>query len=171
MIPALLLRLYPRAWRDRYGGEVAALLAAEPMTARLALDLIAGAVDARVRPQSVVIRATGTPETGEKVMARVSGICAPSSEITFRDRAKSAAWIVAGTAGLTWLSIGLIQFVGRSLAVVTLRYAAFPLALLWASRWTTMKPYSRAAQMVILGVTALIVLGVCAMAASVGHRY
>jgi hypothetical protein len=54
---------------------------------------------------------------------------------------------------------------------VTLRYAAFPLALLWASLWTTMKPYSRAAQAVILGVTAVLVLVICAIAASIGHRF
>jgi hypothetical protein len=45
-----LLRLYPRAWRDRYGDELAALVA--DLTAerdgrfRLALDLVRGALDA-----------------------------------------------------------------------------------------------------------------------------
>jgi hypothetical protein len=57
------------------------------------------------------------------------------------------------------------------LPIVTLRYAAFPLALLWASRWSTMKPYSRAAQAVILGGTAVIVVIICAIAASIGHRF
>jgi TonB family protein len=45
------LRLYPRAWRERYRDEVAALLASEKPTLRVALDLIFGAVDARLNPQ------------------------------------------------------------------------------------------------------------------------
>lgn len=40
------LRLYPRAWRDRYGAEVADLIASRPARLRTVLDLLAGATDA-----------------------------------------------------------------------------------------------------------------------------
>ncbi|HKV83453.1 MAG TPA: hypothetical protein VJN88_02785 [Ktedonobacterales bacterium] len=43
----LLLRLYPIAWRARYGDEFAALLEARPMTPRIVLDVMTGALDAR----------------------------------------------------------------------------------------------------------------------------
>ena len=46
-----LLRLYPRAWRERYGDELAALLEEQPATLLDRLDLIRGAIDARVHPQ------------------------------------------------------------------------------------------------------------------------
>ena len=46
-----LLRLYPRAWRDRYGDELAALLDEQPATLLDRLDLIRGALDARMHPQ------------------------------------------------------------------------------------------------------------------------
>ena len=46
-----LLRLYPKAWRDRYGDELAALLDEHPATLLNRLDLIRGAVDARLHPQ------------------------------------------------------------------------------------------------------------------------
>ena len=46
-----LLRLYPQAWRQRYGEEVAALLVSEPQTLRVALDLVAGAIDSWINPQ------------------------------------------------------------------------------------------------------------------------
>lgn len=46
-----LLRLYPRAWRERYGDELAALLEDQPATLLDRLDLIRGAVDARLHPQ------------------------------------------------------------------------------------------------------------------------
>lgn len=41
-----LLRLYPRAWRERYGGELAALLDEMTVTPRHLLDLAAGAAAA-----------------------------------------------------------------------------------------------------------------------------
>src|SRR4026207_1381962 len=47
-----LIRLYPPAWRRRYGRELAELLAARPASFRTAVDLVAGAVDAWLNPQS-----------------------------------------------------------------------------------------------------------------------
>lgn len=44
----LLLRLYPVVWRRRYGDEFAALLEAQPVTPRIVVDVLAGAIDARV---------------------------------------------------------------------------------------------------------------------------
>jgi hypothetical protein len=39
----LLLRLYPRAWRERYGSEMAALVGDLPAGLSVALDLLVGA--------------------------------------------------------------------------------------------------------------------------------
>jgi hypothetical protein len=46
-----LIRLYPTAWRERYGREFAALLAERPPSKRDLLDIVLGAVDARLSPQ------------------------------------------------------------------------------------------------------------------------
>jgi hypothetical protein len=46
-----ILRCYPRAWRERYGDELADLLAREARSPRLALDLALGALDAHLHPQ------------------------------------------------------------------------------------------------------------------------
>ena len=158
-----VLRLYPSAWRERYGDEMAAMLASGPMTARVVLDLLAGAVDARVSPQAIVHASTHK----EPMM---TSICGTATALSMRDHLKGAMWIIVGTAILTWLAVGLREVFGRTVPIATLRYAAFPLALLWASRWTTMKPYSRAAQAVILGATAIVVIAICAVAASIVHR-
>ena len=45
---ALLLRLYPRAWRERYADEVAAVLAQRPSSPWTLVDLLAGAYDAHL---------------------------------------------------------------------------------------------------------------------------
>lgn len=44
-----LVRLYPRAWRDRYGPELEALLEDEPTSAGVVVDVIAGAARAHGR--------------------------------------------------------------------------------------------------------------------------
>ena len=50
---SLLLRLYPEAWQARYGAEFADLLEARPPALRDRLDIVAGAIDARLHPQVV----------------------------------------------------------------------------------------------------------------------
>lgn len=48
---ALLLHCYPRAWRERYAAEFLALLASRPLATGHVVDILRGAVDARLRPQ------------------------------------------------------------------------------------------------------------------------
>ena len=45
-----ILRLYPRAWRERYEMEVLDLLSARPIDRRAGLDLLRGALDAHMHP-------------------------------------------------------------------------------------------------------------------------
>ena len=47
----LLLRLYPREWRRRYGGEMEALLSQTRIGPREMVDLLRGALDAHAHPQ------------------------------------------------------------------------------------------------------------------------
>lgn len=46
----LLLRLYPRAWRERYGEEVTAVLAHHRVSLWTLVDVLAGACDAHLHP-------------------------------------------------------------------------------------------------------------------------
>jgi len=47
----VLLRLYPRAWRERYGEELAAQLQAQrPLRIGIVADLVRGALDAHLHP-------------------------------------------------------------------------------------------------------------------------
>jgi hypothetical protein len=47
----VLLSLYPRAWRERYEDEFIALLEARPPDVHDKVDILRGAVDARLHPQ------------------------------------------------------------------------------------------------------------------------
>lgn len=64
-----LLRMYPAPWRDRYGAEVADLLAARPPTTRDRIDIVLGAIDARLNPQ-------GGRNRRSRTVARRDGILA-----------------------------------------------------------------------------------------------
>jgi hypothetical protein len=46
-----LLRLYPRPWRDRYQEEFVALMSERPPSLADRLDIVRGAIDARLQPQ------------------------------------------------------------------------------------------------------------------------
>ena len=46
----LALRLYPAAWRDRYGDEFGALLEETPMSVSAVFDVLVAAVDAHLHP-------------------------------------------------------------------------------------------------------------------------
>jgi hypothetical protein len=50
-----ILRLYPRAWRERYGDELLALLAERPATLGDVVDIVGGALDARLHPQIAAV--------------------------------------------------------------------------------------------------------------------
>jgi hypothetical protein len=56
-----LIRLYPRAWRERYEDEFLALLEARPPTIGDRLDIVRAALDARMHPQ---VRRPEAPEPG-----------------------------------------------------------------------------------------------------------
>ena len=85
-----LIRLYPAAWRDRYGPEFEGLLAERPPTFRDRIDLILGAIDARLSPQVEATR--------------------PGRRVPVGDRLSGAAAIAGGLIWcLTYLAVGLLH--------------------------------------------------------------
>ena len=63
-----LLRLYPRAWRARYGEELEDLLAARPLRFSGAVDLVRGALDAHRHPE--LVDPGAAPTTGHEPITR-----------------------------------------------------------------------------------------------------
>jgi hypothetical protein len=69
-----LVRLYPSAWRERYGEEFRAVLAEERFSAWSVLDVVLGAVDARLHPERVLGR--GRPVVQRLRGAEIAIFCA-----------------------------------------------------------------------------------------------
>jgi hypothetical protein len=162
-----LVWLYPRAWRDRYGDEVAALIATERPSVRLALDLIAGAIDARLNPQSPPGHPAGAPRGGT-AMERLFAHCQPS-ESTPAEQRRSVAWMLGGTLVLVVAYISLKRAFGDTLLVDALGVSLFPISLLVSGHETYFKPYSRAARTIIIGTCSAVVFLLSLLAAFVAN--
>ena len=70
MRAAVLLKLYPAAWRRRYGQELEDLLELQKLTPSLALDLLRGAADAHLHPalaRRSLVAAAGPPTVSSAV--------------------------------------------------------------------------------------------------------
>jgi hypothetical protein len=108
----LLVRLYPAAWRDRYGEEFAELLDERPLSPFDVFDIALGALDARLRPQALGL--DFAPRRNRHMTSRIGGIGA-----------------IAG-GGLLLLMMGLGFLVPGSGAAAAYLYPLVAIALLAA---------------------------------------
>ena len=99
-----LLRLYPRAWRERYLAEVAALLDERPPSLRDRLDLLRGAADAWLHPQ---VAGHSAPNLESEPIMRPIGIA-----------------LLTILGGVLWAAGGVIQHVGSYDAITGYKESA-----------------------------------------------
>ena len=107
-VATTLLRLYPRDWRDRYGGEMAAMLGDEPLTLRAATDLLAGAIDARVNSEWTRASTPGLSKVETKGATMPTRLLRCTSVgVTRAEEWRSAVWMVGGSLVLVLISTAL----------------------------------------------------------------
>ncbi|HEY4428264.1 MAG TPA: hypothetical protein VGN08_08690 [Solirubrobacteraceae bacterium] len=123
-----LLRLYPEAWRERYGEEMAALIEDTDPSITAALDLLRGALVAHLRPPMPVpseVRARGTVAT---VLGCFIGFCAFGSgfaKTTENFQHAERLHPVLGTAHSVILISAAVALSVLVLAAVPLAMASF----------------------------------------------
>jgi hypothetical protein len=120
-----LIQLYPLAWRARYGEEFAAVLASQRASLGLMLDVVGGAVDARLHPQ--IDNSSSKQNQGETMTNQMMKRCAAGGpKLSPADQKIASITMLASSLALAILYIVLTK-VYRSLpAVQALGYAAFP---------------------------------------------
>jgi len=156
-----LLRLYPRVWRERYGAEVAAMLADEKPSLRLVVDLLAGAIDARLNPQSIAQGAS---------MSTPLFRCAPVAA-TRADMRKSNLTMLGGTLAFALLYIAARhQFPAARPYLDTLAYASFSLPVVIGSYWTQLKPYDPRVRVVLILAMCAVIVGILLAATAIAVR-
>lgn len=146
-----LVRLYPAAWRERYEAEFVALLEERPPGMLDRLDVLRGAIDARVHPQ--LARQPAESAAGPAGLRRAGAVAAAGgllwalaglgfyaapyvSELGYKDTG-SIALLAAIAAGMTGLAAVLLvrRMADRSVAMrrsaAVILIGALGLALPW----------------------------------------
>jgi hypothetical protein len=154
-----LVKLYPPAWRRRYGQELAELLATQPASLGTTIDLIAGAIDAWISPQS----STSEPSGGGTMLAKALqlGCIGHGPKITHADVWKSVAVTLGGTLALTsawvWVNRRYDHNPNIDPYIDALGFMAYLIPILLSLRYTSLKGRSTRVQAVfMLGMTAIL---------------
>jgi hypothetical protein len=156
-----LIRLYPPAWRRRYGRELAELIAVQPMSFRTAVDLVAGAVDAWLNPQSstavTTTDAKGAGAVLPKMLQLRSGGQGP--DVTVADSLKAAAVTIGGTLALVAVLTGFIKLYGKN-PFESLLAMGWLVPFLFSQHYTYLKGHPARVQAVLIGAPAVIVIAI-----------
>jgi hypothetical protein len=172
-----LIRLYPANWRRRYGTELEALIDSHPFTPQLAVDLIAGALDAHLHPQlintgglaedTVDSRLATSTTTGARTMlAKALDLrCGENQrQVSPEDSRLSTQVNLYGSLllAVAWL-LALTQFPHNAyvLALGTMAYVG-PLIL--SSMFTSLKTRSAQTRTILIGSQLAATTGICLLA-------
>jgi hypothetical protein len=168
MTASRLLRLYPRAWRDRYGEEFLATTGAEKLHPQQVIDIIGGAIDAWLSTEvrrSLLKNGTPTRNGGMIMHHVMSGGCTSSKfRYTTRDALIGAAVMLLVSVGC---SIGGVIARRNDMPVLGmfLMSIGFPAAMTLSMPFTFMKGQPWRAQVVIVGGTQAILSVITYLAA------
>jgi drug/metabolite transporter (DMT)-like permease len=153
-----LLLLYPRAWRERYGAEFAALVESQRLRPGLVLDILAGAIDARLSPQ--LRSRSPRAEQGGHIMKLLTLRCSEVRTLSRADQWRAALLLLATAIGLSLASIVLKRVFGDTPFVEAAGIAVFPIAVMVGTMPVYMHDHSLAAKAVIIsGLSVLAYLG------------
>ena len=157
------LRLYPRAWRERYGEEFLATVGYERLHPQQIVDIVSGAVDAWFSADvRGVTRVQGvSPNTGRPKMLRSMLACErrTTSRYTKRDALVGSGVMVGATLIFTMLGV-VARNNGWPVTGEVLTSVGFMAALLLSLPFWLMKGQPRKAQVVIIGGTLVFMVGI-----------
>jgi hypothetical protein len=135
---ARLVSLYPRRWRDRYGDEFTHVLREQRLTVRLAMDVIGGAVDARLQ--------------GAKMATTLLKRCsAGGPQMTADDAWRASGVMIGASLAFAGLYIWAKMNLADKEMVDAFGIMSYPAALLVAMPFYYMKDHSRTAKVTIVG--------------------
>ena len=167
-----LIKLYPPAWRRRYGRELAELISTQKASFGTAMDLIAGAVDAWLNPQS----STATTTKGAELMlSRMLQLrCVGNGpNITAADHRKAAAVTILGTLALVLPLMWAVTHYGKDRDfypyVFSFMTVSWLIPYVFSQRYTTLKGRPGRVQAVLIGGQAGFVIALALGAVWITH--
>lgn len=150
-----LLRLYPRAWRERYGEEFLATVGEGAPSPQQMVDIVSGAIDAWLSSEvrnATRVHGIATSAGGSSMLKSLM-VCERSKvRYTRRDALIGAGVMVVATLMLTLVGVAARRN-GWPLAGEVLTSIAFPVSLTLSQPFWLMKGQPWKAQAVIVGGT------------------
>jgi hypothetical protein len=153
-----LLRLYPRAWRDRYEDEFLETAGSGPLQLQQVIDIVSGAIDAWLSADVRGATRAAAQDTGGATMVKSVSICEKNqTRYTKRDGLIGAAMIIGGSL-LSVLLGTMLKRNGYDSAAESLMSMGWLVAMnLSMPLWLT-KGQPRSAQLALTGVTTAILV-------------
>ena len=152
-----LLRLYPRAWRERYGEEFLEFVGPGRLRPQQVIDIVSGAVDAHLSRE---VRSRTAPDgRGALMLTSLKVACARTrSPISRRDGAIGATVMIVATIVFVALAT-ILKRQGWESAGEAVLSLSFSASLLLAMPFLWLKGHSWKAQAFLVGVPMLILIG------------
>jgi hypothetical protein len=136
----VLLRLYPRRWRRRYGAEVEHLLEGRRFSLALAIDLIAGAIDVRLHPGvTMAAAAASAPQEENNMTSRILALDCSGGRFSQADQRRAVGVTILGTVVLTLAWMWAHARLGDNPYVDSLSVLPFLVPYLASMRMTYLK--------------------------------
>ena len=157
-----LIRLYPPAWRRRYGRELAELIATQPASFGTASDLIAGAVDAWLNPQSSTAATAGDAKGAEAMVPKMLKLrfAGHGSNVAKADALKAAAVTIGGSLALVLALTWAMARYGKNDYLEAFLAVSWIVPFLFSQRYTDLKGRSGRVQAVLIGGPTAIVIAI-----------
>jgi hypothetical protein len=165
-----MVRLYPAAWRERYGKEFAKIIADQRLSLGMIIDVLAGAVDAHLHPQ---VRSKQTESTkGDAMTDAMMKRCEAGGPVLSREEQWIAGiGMLASTLILSTAYIVLKKIYHDTPAVEGLGYTLLPGMLVFYAQMAYLRKRTASTQMLLvggmMGILYLIMWGACAIAAGI----
>jgi hypothetical protein len=144
-----LVRLYPRAWRARYGEEFAEVLGDRGLTVQQTIDILAGAVDAWISPSVHAAArgsATGNGKGGSAMIQALRMKCSTrTARYTTRDSLISAGVLLGATIVMAVAGAAARRRGHDDLGMFLLS-VAFPASVILSMPFALLKGQSRRSQ-------------------------
>jgi hypothetical protein len=159
-----LLRLYPRAWRARYGDEFLAMVGSGPLQLQQVIDIVSGAIDAWLSAEVRGATQQTATSTGGTKMKAISICTRNQTRYTTRDGAIGGAVMMLSTLAFALTGLAL-RGAGYGLAATIVLNSAFTFSMTLSLPFWLMKGQPWKAQAMIIGGTILLLLSIHGLAA------
>ena len=157
-----LIRLYPPAWRRRYGPELAELLTTQPPSFRTAIDRVAGAIDAWFHPQSSTAVMAADSKGTEAMIPEMLKLRGYGQRVppTTADALKAAAVTVGGSLALVLALWWAKAVYGENPYLESFAVTLWIVPMLIGFSFTELKGRSAAVKAVFIGIPSAIVIAI-----------